>query len=278
MSSHGEPAVDPEKWSFTIDGLVDHPQRFTYDEIRRLPPYETPLTLECISNAVGGGLIGHALWRGTRLRSLFELAGVKPQAKYAALYAAEGYSTGHTLERMMRPENFLAWEMNGEPLSRRHGFPLRVILPGKYGMKMPKWLTRIEFVNHEFLGYWEWQGWSNSAERQLQAAIDDPRDRVRISGTNFVISGWAVANEAGVSKVEISTDDGRTWNEAPIFSNPMPSQVWAFWKYVWIDPPKGTHTIEVRATDGDGKLQTSSSSGEWPDGATGYHEITVEVT
>jgi DMSO/TMAO reductase YedYZ molybdopterin-dependent catalytic subunit len=278
MSSHGEPAVDPEKWSFTIDGLVDHPQRFTYDEIRRLPTYETPLTLECISNAVGGGLIGHALWRGTRLHPLFEHAGIKPQAKYAALYAAEGYTTGHTLERILRPENFLAWEMNGEPLPRRHGFPLRVILPGKYGMKMPKWLTRIEFVNHEFLGYWEWQGWSNSAERQLQAAIDDPRDRVRISGTNFVITGWAVANEAGVSRVEISTDGGRTWNDAPIFSNPMPSQVWAFWKYVWIDPPKGTHTIEVRATDGDGKLQTSSSSGEWPDGATGYHEINVEVT
>ncbi len=92
-----------------------------------------------------------------------------------------------------------------------------------------------------------------------------------------MISGWAVANEAGVTKVEISTDGRRTWNDAPIFSNPMPSQVWAFWKYVWINPPKGTHTIEVRATDGNGKLQTSSSSGEWPDGATGYHEITVEV-
>jgi hypothetical protein len=168
--------------------------------------------------------------------------------------------------------------MNGEALPRRHGFPLRVILPGKYGMKMPKWLTRIEFVDHEYLGYWEWQGWSNSAERQLQAAIDDPRDRARIAGTNFVVTGWAVANETGVSKVEISTDGGHTWNDAPIFSNPMPSQVWAFWKYAWIDAPKGRHTVLVRATDGDGKVQTSSSSGEWPDGATGYHEITVEVT
>jgi DMSO/TMAO reductase YedYZ molybdopterin-dependent catalytic subunit len=278
MSSHGEPAVDPEKWSLSIDGLVEHPLRFGYEEIRRLAPYETTLTLECISNSVGGGLIGNALWRGTLLRPVLERAGIKPQAKYAALYSAEGYSTGHTVERISRPENFLAWEMNGEALPRRHGFPLRVILPGKYGMKMPKWLTRIEFVDHEFLGYWEWQGWSNSAERQLQAAIDDPRDHARIAGTNFVITGWAVANEAGVSKVEISTDDGRTWNDAPIFSNPMPAQVWAFWKYAWIEPPKGAHTILVRATDGHGKLQTSSSSGEWPDGATGYHEITVEVT
>lgn len=278
MSSHGEPAVDAEKWSLTIDGLVEHPLRFSYDEIRQLTSYETTLTLECISNSVGGGLIGNAQWRGTLLRPLLDRAGIKPQAKYAALYAAEGYSTGHTLERILRPVNFLAWEMNGEPLARRHGFPLRVILPGKYGMKMPKWLSRIEFVDHEYLGYWEWQGWSNSAERQLQAAIDDPRDRARIAGGNFIITGWAVANEAGVSKVEISTDGGDTWNVAPIFSNPMPSQIWAFWKYAWINPAKGTYSIQVRATDGEGKVQTSASSGEWPNGATGYHEITVEVT
>jgi DMSO/TMAO reductase YedYZ molybdopterin-dependent catalytic subunit len=278
MSSHGEPAVDPEKWSLTIDGLVDRPLSFSYDEIRKLPPYETTFTLECISNSIGGGLIGNAAWRGTKLGLLLEHACVKPQAKYAALYSSEGYTTGHTLERMGKPDNFLAWEMNGDPLPRQHGFPLRMLMPGIYGMKMPKWLTRIEFVDHEFLGFWEWQGWSNSSVRQLQSVIDDPRDRVKISGQNFVITGWAIANEAGVRKVEISTDGGATWNEAPIFSNPMPTQMWAFWKYVWASPPQGMHTIQVRATDGNGKLQTSSSSGEWPDGATGYHEITVQVT
>lgn len=277
-SSHGEPAIDPEKWSLTIDGLVEQPLRFGYEEIRRLPPYQTTLTLECISNSVGGGLIGNAVWRGTELQPILERARIKPQARYVALYAAEGYTTGHTLERILRPNNFLAWEMNGDPLPRQHGFPMRVFLPGKYGMKMPKWLTRIEFVDHEFLGFWEWQGWSNSGERQLQAVIDDPRDRAQISGTNFVITGWAIANEAGVRKVEISTDDGDTWTEAQIFSNPMPTQMWAFWKYVWASPPKGAHTIRVRATDGNGKLQTSSSSGEWPNGATGYHEVRVDVS
>jgi DMSO/TMAO reductase YedYZ molybdopterin-dependent catalytic subunit len=277
-SSHGEPAVDPEKWSLTIDGLVERPQRFSYDEIRKLPPFQTILTLECISNPVGGGFVGNAAWRGTELRPLLDHAGIKPQAKYAALYAAEGYSTGHTLERISRPANFLAWEMNGAPLPRRHGFPLRVFLPGLYGMKMPKWLTRIEFVDKEYLGYWEWQGWSNSSQRQLQAVIDDPHDRARIAGGNFVITGWAVADEVGVRKVEISTDGGKSWDEAQIFSNPMPSQVWAFWKYVWVNPPKGRHIIAVRATDGNGNLQTSSSSGEWPNGATGYHEIDVNVS
>ena len=162
-SSHGEPRVDPDKWSLTIDGLVDHPQRFSYDEIRKLPPFETMLTLECISNPVGGGFVGNASWHGTELRPLLDRAGIKPQAKYVALYAAEGYSTGHTLERILHPENFLAWQMNGEPLPRQHGFPLRIFIPGKYGMKMPKWLTRIEFVDKEYLGYWEWQGWSNTS-------------------------------------------------------------------------------------------------------------------
>src|SRR5207245_11238333 len=119
----GRPAV-PTKCSVTTDGLADHPPHFSYDEIRRLPAYETPLTLECISNSVGGGLIGNAVWRGTLLHPLLDRAGIKPQARYAALYAAEGYSTGHTLERILRPANFLAWEMSGEPLPRRPGCPV----------------------------------------------------------------------------------------------------------------------------------------------------------
>ncbi len=278
MSSHGEPAVDPAEWSLTIDGLVERPLRFNYDEIRQLSPYETILTLECISNSVGGGLIGNAHWKGTKLRPLLDRVGVMPEAKYVALYAAEGYSTGHTLERILLSTNFLAWEMNGEPLPRQHGFPLRVFIPGIYGMKLPKWLTRIEFVDKEYLGYWEWQAWSNSSERQLQSVVDDPRHRAKISGENFVITGWAIANQAGVKKVEISTDGGDSWETTDLFSNPNPPQVWAFWKYVWAKPPKGKHTIKVRATDGDGKLQTSRSWGAWPDGATGYHEITLEVT
>ena len=145
-------------------------------------------------------------------------------------------------------------------------------------MKMPKWLTRMEFVDKEFLGYWEWQGWSNTSERQLQSVIDDPHDAARISGTNFVITGWAIANQAGVRKVEVSTDDGHHWEEAQIFSNPDPSRVWAFWKYVWLNPARGKQTIKVRAKDGNGKLQSSSVAGEWPDGASGYHDVTVEVT
>jgi DMSO/TMAO reductase YedYZ molybdopterin-dependent catalytic subunit len=211
-SSHGEPAVDIGKWSLTIDGLVEQPLRFYYDDIRKIEPYETTLTLECISNEIAGNLIGNANWRGARLRPLLERARLKPNAKYAILYAAEGYTTGHTTERLLRENNFLAYDMNGEPLTRVHGFPLRILLPGKYGMKMPKWLTRIEFVDKEHLGYWEWMGWSNTGERQLQSVIDDPRQGAQIAGQSFVITGWAITNDTGVAKVELSTDGGDTWN------------------------------------------------------------------
>jgi len=277
-SSRGEPSVDASKWSLRVDGLVEQPLQFRLDEIRRLPRYDTILTLECISNPVGGKYIGNASWRGTLLKPLLEKARPKPEAIYAVLHGADGYTSGHPVPQLLGDKNFLAYEMNGEPLNRLHGFPLRIFIPGKYGMKLPKWLTRIEFVNREFLGDWETQGWSNVCDRQTQSVIDDPRDSAHISGKNFVITGYALADAAGISRVEISTDGGRAWQEAPIFSNPNPSQVWAFWKYVWVDPPKGKHTVEVRATDGRGRLQTAARSGEWPDGATGYHSITVEVS
>jgi len=277
MSSHGDPAVDAAKWSLRIDGLVDNPLQFSYDEVRRLPPYETCLTLECISNPIGGRYIGNAVWRGTLLKPLLERARPLADAVYAVLYAAEGYTTGHALASILLPENFLAYEMNGEPLAREHGFPLRIFIPGKYGMKMPKWLTRVEFVDHAYLGYWERQGWSNTADRQLRAVVDDPRGAAHISGASFIITGYAVADASGVSRVEVSTDSGRTWQAVEIFSNPLPSQVWAFWKYVWANPPKGKHTLQVRAIDGVGRTQTPERSGEWPAGATGYHTVTVEV-
>ncbi len=215
-SSHGEPAVDVDKWSLTIDGLITDPLHFNYDDIRKLPPYETTLTLECISNEIAGGLIDTANWRGTLLRPLLERAGPKADAKYAILYAADGYTTGHTIERLMRGANFLAYDMDGEPLTRIHGFPLRVLMPGIYGMKTPKWLTRIELVDKSHLGYWEWMGWSNTGERQLQSVITDPGNAAQIAGQSFVITGWAITNAVG-ARVEISTDGGTNSNPCRIF-------------------------------------------------------------
>ena len=150
-------------------------------------------------------------------------------------------------------------------------------MPGRYGMKMPKWLTRIEFVDSEYLGFWERQGWSNTGDRKTQGIIDDPRNLSRITGDTFVVTGYAIGDTSGISKVEISTDGGSHWQEVEIFSNPNPSQVWALWKFVWKNAPKGKQTLKARATDGRGKLQSSIDSGEWPDGATGYHTIEVNI-
>jgi DMSO/TMAO reductase YedYZ molybdopterin-dependent catalytic subunit len=279
MTSRSTPNVDAAAWSLAMDGLVEQPLRFSYDEIRRLPRYETHLTLECISNNVGGGYIGNAQWAGTLLKPLVERAQPKQEATRAVFHAAEGYTSSHPVSVLLRDGVFLCWEMNEEPLTRAHGFPLRVFIPGKYGMKMPKWLTRIEFVNYEHLGYWEWQGWSNTADRQLRAVFDDPRAGNQISGESFLITGYAVADASGVARVEISFDDGDTWRPAEVFSNPIPSQMWAFWKYEWKNPPPGKHEIRVRAVDRAGRVQTADrSTGEWPSGATGHHSVTVRVS
>ncbi len=275
-SSQGDPAVDAAKWSVSIDGLVEESLRFDYEQVRRLPSYEADLTLECISNAIGGSAIGNARWRGTRLRPLLDRAHVKPNAAYAVLHAADGYTTGIPVNRLLYQQNFLAWDMNGAPLPRRHGYPLRIFIPGKFGMKQPKWLTRIEFTDREYIGYWERQGWSNDAERHLAAVIDSPSDGARLAGSAVRLFGYAVSNESGVSRVEVSTDAGRTWQKADIFSNPSP-QVWAFWKYDWARPGRGKHTLQARATDGWGRLQTAARAGSFPSGATGYHTISVTI-
>ena len=276
-SSHGEPAVDVNKWSLTIDGLVDEPLHFDYDDIRKLAPYETTLTLECISNEIAGGLIDTANWRGTLLRPLLERAALKANAKYAILYAAEGYTTGHTIERLMRDGNFLAYDMDGEPLNRIHGFPLRVLMPGIYGMKTAEMADAHRARGQESSGILGMDGLVEYG--RAATAVGDRRSAREGADCRAEFCGFRMGCDepVGVAKVEISTDGGATWNPCQIFSNPMPSQVWAFWRYVWADPARGKHELQVRATDANGRLQTASKSGEWPDGATGYHTVGVEV-
>jgi DMSO/TMAO reductase YedYZ molybdopterin-dependent catalytic subunit len=161
---------------------------------------------------VGGRFIGNAKWTGTLLKPVIERAGVLPAAKYAVFYAAEGYTTGHPVSRFDDPANFLAYNINGEPLPRQHGFPLRVLMPGRYGMKMPKWLTRIEFVDSEYLGFWERQGWSNTGDRKTQGVIDDPSNLSRITGDTFVVTGYATGRKWKSSATRIRRRSGSSGN------------------------------------------------------------------
>ena len=255
------PQIKADEWRLVIDGLVENPVTLTLPQVKALPALERTLTLECIENRAGGPAIGNAHWRGTAFRPLLESARPLKEAQSALLHAADGYTTGIPLERLLWGDNFLAYEMNGEPLPPAHGYPLRVFFPGKYGMKQPKWLTRIELLAEHQLGFWEQRGWSDTAERQTRGVIDGPRPRrgVTLSGRSFLLVGYAVADASGITRVEVSEDEGRSWQPAEIFSNPSP-YVWTFWRYEWRPSAAGTYNLRVRAVNGRGEVQTATTA------------------
>jgi DMSO/TMAO reductase YedYZ molybdopterin-dependent catalytic subunit len=270
------PILKAADWRLRIDGLAAKPFELDYQQLRALPRIEKHLTLECISNSIDGTFVGNAKWAGTPLKPLLEQAQPLGEAAHVVLHAADGFTTGHPLSRLWNEENFLAYRMNGEDLPPNHGYPARIFIPGKYGMKQPKWVTRIEFVNKAYLGFWETQGWSDKCECWSHARFTDLSDGARISGKNFVLTGYALGNLDGIKKVEISFDNGETWQDTNLFSNPSPI-TWSFWKYTWISPKRGTYRIRVRSTDGKGRVQTEGPKDIFPDGATGQQVIKVTV-
>jgi hypothetical protein len=276
-SKGATPTVDLSKWRLKIDGLVAQPLTLSYDEILALPRIDKTLTLECISNPIGGSYLGNARWTGTALKPLLERVNPTSAAAHAVIYGADGYSTGHPISRLRNEENFLAYQMNGDDLPPDHGYPLRVFIPGKYGMKQPKWITRIQFVNEAYLGYWEKQGWTDDSERWAHARFTDLKDGAKISGPSFELTGYAIGNLDGIKAVEISFDDGKTWRVVNLFSNPSPL-VWSFWKYIWVNPSRGNYRIRVRAIDGKGRVQDTDPKGIFPDGATGQQALDVLVS
>lgn len=270
------PRVDPARWTLKFDGHVANPFSLAYEEILSLPRVERELTLECISNPIGGGYLGNAKWTGTPLRPLLDRAQPLKEAAHVVIYAADGFSTGHPIARARNSENFLAYLMNGEQLPPDHGYPLRVFVPGKFGMKQPKWVTRIQFVNESYLGYWESKGWSDECERWAHARFTDLKDGARISGRSFEITGYALGNLDGIKAVEISFDDGGTWHPTSLFSNPSPL-TWSFWKFIWVNPHPDTYQIRVRAIDGKGRVEERSPRDIFPEGATGQQSFKVTV-
>jgi len=268
-----DPQVDSIRWRLEISGLVENPLSFDYDQIRSLPSVEEYATLCCISNQVGGDLIGNALWRGVRLKDMLYEARLKEGVVDIVLTAADDYRDSISLERALQEGTILVYEMNGEPLTAAHGFPLRLIVPGIYGMKNVKWISGIEAVDYDFKGYWQRRGWDDRAEYQTMSRIDaTDRD---VSGTTE-IAGIAFAGDRGISKVEISTDGGKTWEEAER-KEPLSQNSWVLWHRQWSPQSKGDHVIVVRATDGRGAVQTSRYARPDPAGSTGYHRVTVEV-
>jgi DMSO/TMAO reductase YedYZ molybdopterin-dependent catalytic subunit len=260
------PRVDVRSWKFRIKGLVAHPLELSYEAIRAMPPVREMLTLECIGNPPGGDSIGNAEWVGVALRPILDRARIDRRAEYVVMRGADGYATGLPVDELMRKENFLPYMMNGVALPPDHGYPLRIFIPGKYGMKQPKWLTELEFVDHQFLGYWERRGWSNSAWRKPNSGFFTPKAgrsgffsflsvAAEVKGPVDIV-GWSLAGPSGIKRVEISTDAGTSWNQAEIIENRSP-YVWTVWKYRFAPKATGNYLVKVRATDGNGVVQPS---------------------
>lgn len=273
------PRVDVEAWALEIVGEVERPLRLTYADLLAMPAVIEMRTLECISNPVGGGLIGNALWKGVRMADLLERAGARPTAREVVLYAADGYHTSIPLSLAQDPHSLLAYMMNGEVLPPEHGFPLRALWPGRYGMKQPKWITRIELIRGEHTGYWEGQGWSKEAIIKPNSRIDHPRPGMIPAGP-VEIHGIAFSGPVGIARVEVSVDDGRTWQEATLTRGPTP-YVWTVWRYRWERPPAGEAVIRARVVQNDGYVQPRGRGrllgGTFPDGTDEQHAVRVVI-
>ncbi|MDR7516834.1 MAG: molybdopterin-dependent oxidoreductase [Armatimonadota bacterium] len=271
-----DPVLDARRWSLEVTGLVGRTVKLTYDELRALPAVQQYQTLECISNEVGGDLISNAAWKGARLRDVLMLAGgPAPTAVKVAFRCADGYTESLPIADALNPTTLLAYEMNGEPLPPRHGFPVRLLVPGLFGMKNPKWITRIEVVNYDFRGYWEASGWSDEAVVKTMSKFTTPT-RSSLPAGEVGLGGVAYAGDRGIRKVEYSTDGGRTWQQAET-APPLGPFTWVLWAAVWTPAGPGEYVLKVRATDGTGVLQAARESPPLPDGATGYHTLRIRI-
>lgn len=272
-----DPQVNPELWRLEIAGLVERRRSYTYQELTALPPINQETTLMCISNPVGGGLMSNALWKGVPLRILLENAGLKNGAMKVVLRAVDGYDDTIPLAKAMEPTTLVAYEMNGTQLPFIHGYPVRLIVPGLFGEKSVKWITRIELVGQDVKGYYEKQGWGPDFTIPTHSRFDGPDLSRQISlGTNVPLKGVAFAGNRGVSRVEISFDDGNKWEEAKL-DIPGTHLTWAMWNYDWRPERQGDYKLAVRATDGNGALQVMEERWTAPHGATGYHKVTARV-
>jgi DMSO/TMAO reductase YedYZ molybdopterin-dependent catalytic subunit len=274
------PQVRPETFRLRIEGMVEKPYTLSLKELEAMQDKQEYVTLECIGNPVGGNAISNALWDGVTLKKVLDKAIPKSGIRKAAFFASEGYSDSIPYDLARSDEVFLAFRMNGVPLPREHGFPLRMIVPGIFGMKNVKWLSKIELVNYDFKGYWEKTGWSDTAVIPLMSQVLMPMDGKRIPLGQYVIGGIAFGGRHGISRVQVSIDD-RPWQEAEL-KPPLSKWAWTLWRYAWKPAKAGDYSIRVRAYDRSGKKQESSSLlgqllKSYPDGARGTETIHVGV-
>jgi DMSO/TMAO reductase YedYZ molybdopterin-dependent catalytic subunit len=271
-----KPRVLIDEWRLDIKGLVQSPFSLTYEQLLDLDAVEQIHTLECISNYVGGDLISTALWTGVPLRDLLDRAQVKTGAYDVVFTSVDGYTDSIPIAKAMEDRTLVAYLMNGKTVPQDHGYPARMLVPNIYGMKNVKWIRTIDVVNYDFIGYWQQKGWSDSANVNTNARIDLPGRSVRWNGTTIPVAGIAFAGARGISKVEISSDGGKSWGQATL-EVPMGPLSWRRWSYDWTPNGAGPAKLIVRATDGTGNTETPIARSPYPDGSTGYDSLDVSV-
>ena len=229
----------------------------------------------CISNYIGGGLISNAVWAGIPLRTLLEAAAVRSGTQKVLLHGADGYTDTVPLAKALDGTCFVAYEMNGEPLPDLHGGPVRLLIPGQFGEKSVKWLTRIELVDHDTRGFYEQQGWGPNFTIPTRSQFVPDTLSVP-AGAPVAVRGWAFGGDRGISRVEVSADAGASWQEARI-DRPGTRIGWTLWSYEWRPPGPGDYRLVVRSTDGLGQPQVAEYRDTAPEGATGYHSLALHI-
>ena len=271
------PQVDPAGWRLRVHGLVDREVTISWADLVARPMRQALVTLTCVSNEVGGQLAGNAVWTGWPIRELLALAGPRPGADMVLSTSVDGFTAGTPLTALTDERNaLLAVAMNGEPLPVEHGFPVRMVVPGLYGyVSATKWVVDLKVTRFsDDQGYWTPRGWSPMGPIKTASRIDVPRSGAQVRAGRVAVAGVAWAQHRGIDAVEVRVDDG-PWQKARLAAEPS-IDAWRQWLLEW-DAPRGNHTLTVRATDGQGHVQTRQEAPPEPNGATGWHTVTVTV-
>jgi len=271
------PSVNADEWRLRVTGMVEQEVEIGFDELLALPLIETAVTLTCVSNEVGGGLIGNAVWVGYPIRELLKRARPLAGADMVLSRSIDGFTASTPLPVLQDDRDaILAVAMNGDPLPLEHGFPVRMVVPGLYGyVSATKWVTELELTTFEDqTAYWTDRGWSERGPIKTSSRIDVPAQNAAVDAGPVVVAGVAWAQHTGIDAVEVRVDGG-PWQEATL-ADAISVDTWRQWRWEW-DAEPGSHTIEVRATDADGETQSGAEVGTVPDGAEGWHRVEVGV-
>jgi DMSO/TMAO reductase YedYZ molybdopterin-dependent catalytic subunit len=272
------PQIDASQWQLKITGMVEKPVTVSFAELLALPLEESYTTLMCVSNEVGGNLIGNAKWLGYPIRHLLERAKPMASADMVFSHSSDGFTASTPLSVLQEDDRnaILAVGMNGDPLPPEHGYPVRMVVPGLYGyVSATKWVVELEvtrFADHS--AYWTERGWSSHGPIKIESRVDVPRAGANVKAGTVVVAGVAWHQHTGIQKVEVRVDGG-AWNEATL-ATAISADTWVQWRWEW-DAPVGQHQLEVRATDATGTAQTAQVADTVPNGATGYHLVAVSV-